>query len=173
MTFTLILRLLKKILQNKFTADFAGLCNVKNDVMTNNPSNNKKVELKNVASALCPVRDEIVKNLKKYDYSEDDIFAVKLALEEAFVNAVDHGNSGDPKKKVILEYTIDDKMINIKITDQGKGFEPEKVPDPRLQENIYKTTGRGVLLIKEYMDKVSFNPRGNRIDLIKFKKTKK
>lgn len=128
----------------------------------------KTLKLKN-SNSICNVRERISESLARFEYSENDIFAVKLALEEAFVNAVEHGNKGMPDKEVTISYRISSEKINIKIADQGPGFDPEAVPDPRLKENIYKADGRGVLLIKAYMDKVTFNEKGNQISMTKYK----
>jgi serine/threonine-protein kinase RsbW len=120
-------------------------------------------------SAIGDVYKLIMSNLEGNGFSEDDIFAVHLALEEAFLNAVTHGNNMDPTKKVRVEYLIDIDKVEISLTDQGEGFDPEMVPDPRLGENLYKTAGRGLLLINSYMDVVDFNKCGNCIHMIRYK----
>jgi serine/threonine-protein kinase RsbW len=100
-------------------------------------------------------------------YSDDDVFAVHLSMEEAIVNAVKHGNRADCNKDVTIEYDITPEKISITISDQGGGFEPGNVADPRSGENIYKTGGRGVLLIKSYMDSIEYNQSGNSITMVK------
>lgn len=106
-------------------------------------------------------------HLKQFDYSDDDIFAVHLAYEEAIVNAVKHGNGDDINKSVIIEFEVGTEKTMITITDEGVGFEPGNVDDPRKGENIYKIGGRGVLLIKSYMDGVEYNANGNSITMTK------
>jgi serine/threonine-protein kinase RsbW len=120
-------------------------------------------------SAISDLYERIVSNLEDKGYSEDDIFAVHLALEEAFLNAVTHGNKMDPSKKVRVDYLVGVDKVEIYITDQGHGFNPKTVPDPRLGQNLYKTEGRGLLLISSYMDVVEFNERGNRVRMVRYK----
>lgn len=111
----------------------------------------------------------ILPKLKAHNFSEDDIFAVHLAMEEAFINAVRHGNKMDPQKEVKIDYFVDEGRVEISMTDEGQGFDPDVVPDPRCGENLYKTGGRGLLLIRSYMDVVEFNNRGNRVHLVRYK----
>jgi serine/threonine-protein kinase RsbW len=118
------------------------------------------------------VCEQILSRIREYNYSQNDIFAIHLALEEAFINAVKHGNKMDPSKNIKIEYTIMPDKVDISITDQGRGFDTEKLPDPRLDENLYKTNGRGLFLIRSYMTKTEFNKTGNRIRMIKYKDTK-
>jgi serine/threonine-protein kinase RsbW len=98
-----------------------------------------------------------------------DVFAIHLALEEALTNAINHGNRGDPDKTVSVECLITPEKFDISITDQGSGFDPESLPDPRQGENLYRTEGRGVLLIRAYMDVVEYNSLGNCVHLIKYR----
>ena len=114
---------------------------------------------------------ELSKHLKNMGYSQQDNFAVHLALEEAFANAIKHGNRMDADKKVKIDYTITPQMVEISVSDEGIGFDPEAVPDPRCGENIYRPQGRGLLLIREYMDKAEYNQQGNSITMIKHKTT--
>jgi serine/threonine-protein kinase RsbW len=107
--------------------------------------------------------------LKTKKYSQDDIFAVHLAVEEAFLNAIKHGNQNDPKKGIKIDCSVDEQKVEISVTDNGDGFDPNDVPDPRIGENLYKLQGRGLFLIRSYMHKVDFNERGNRIRMIRYK----
>src|SRR5579864_165240 len=94
---------------------------------------------------------------------------ISMAVREAAVNAVLHGNAYDPDKKVKLDFerTRDDLVITIR--DQGKGLDPAKIPDPLAPENLLKTSGRGIFLIRSFMDDVQINPSsaGTEIKLIK------
>jgi len=92
-----------------------------------------------------------------------------LTLEEAFLNAVRHGNKMDPTKKVQVDYSVGSEKIEICVTDQGAGFEPEAVADPRYGVGLYKAGGRGLLLMNSYMDVVSFNERGNSVRMVRYK----
>ncbi len=127
------------------------------------------VVLESRPSAAEEVCKRILRELEDRRYSSDDVFAVHLALEEAFVNAVKHGNKGDIGKMVKLEYTINAEKVEIRIVDQGQGFDPTQVPDPRCDGNIFKPSGRGVLLIQAYMDEVDYNETGNAVRMVRYK----
>lgn len=101
-------------------------------------------------------------------YSERCSFAIRLALEEGLINAIQHGNKGDQGKSVDVVYDADEKRIEITITDQGEGFDPETIPDPTVDENLEKPTGRGIMLMRAYMDEVHFSQHGKRVILTKF-----
>lgn len=120
-------------------------------------------------SALAEVRTRVLEDLALRRFNQEDQFAVHLALEEAFNNAIEHGNRGDPTKTVQVDYAIDDHRIDIHLTDQGVGFDPRKVVDPRLEENRERCRGRGVLLISAYMDIVEYSPKGNSIHMVRFR----
>jgi len=91
-------------------------------------------------------------------------------LEEAFLNAVKHGNKMDPSKKVTLEYLVDDEKVEIRMADEGPGFDPRSIPDPRMGENLYRPEGRGLLLMTTYMDMVEYNDQGNGLCMVRYKK---
>jgi len=112
---------------------------------------------------------EILSALEAHGFSQDDIFAVHLALEEAFLNAVKHGNRMNPAKKVLIDYAVDPEQAEIRMTDEGSGFDPRSVPDPRVGENLYRPAGRGLLLIRSYMHTVEYNERGNSLRMVRRK----
>ena len=116
------------------------------------------------------VCQELMDEVLSCGLTEDDSFGIHLALEEALTNAVKHGNQSDPEKMVIVDCLISPEKFDISITDEGTGFNPDGLPDPRLSDNLFKCCGRGVLLIKSYMDTVEFNDRGNCVHMIKFRK---
>jgi len=111
----------------------------------------------------------ILSALEAHRFSQDDIFAVHLALEEAFHNAVKHGNKMDPAKKVTIAYTVDREKVEISLTDEGQGFDPSGIPDPRVGANLYRPEGRGLLLISAYMHVVEYNKRGNALRMVRYK----
>jgi serine/threonine-protein kinase RsbW len=127
------------------------------------------------SSAAEDVIGQILSEMKAQKFGEDDIFAVHLGLEEAFINAVRHGNKFDPEKKVTITYNIEPEKTEVYLTDEGDGFAPGTIPNPTVGNNIYKIGGRGLFLIRSYMDKVDFNKKGNRICMIRYNsnKTKK
>ena len=115
------------------------------------------------------VQERIVSMLEEREYSMRDVFAVRLALEEALVNAIKHGNQLDPDKSVRIHCDVEQDRVYIEIEDQGPGYRPEEVPDPTLDENIERASGRGLMLIKSFMNRVEFNEKGNCIRLEKFR----
>ena len=90
-----------------------------------------------------------------------------IALDEAFVNAVKHGNRHDTQKLVRITADLSTKEARFTIEDEGEGFDVAEIPDPRDPENLFKTSGRGVLLIYNIMDEVEYNERGNRLTMVK------
>jgi serine/threonine-protein kinase RsbW len=120
-------------------------------------------------SALEPPCRRILAALAANGFSQDDIFAVHLALEEAFLNAVKHGNKMDPAKKVQLGFQVDQEKVEIDVTDEGQGFNPRDIPDPRIGANLYRPEGRGLLLIRAYMHVVEYNERGNSLRMVRYK----
>lgn len=100
-------------------------------------------------------------------YSEHDVFAIKLALEEALVNAIKHGNQMDPDKRVVVVYRVTPERFDIRITDEGPGFNPEDVPDPTAIENIERPCGRGLLLMRGFMTIVEYHGNGNTVSMAK------
>jgi len=115
------------------------------------------------------IQEEIERRLKECHYSEREIFSVKLALEEALVNAIKHGNQFDSNKKVRIAYTIKPERFDIHITDEGCGFNPTEVPDPTAVENLERPCGRGLMLMRYYMNEVYFSPSGNSVFMTKLR----
>ncbi len=116
------------------------------------------------------VQDVIRRDMKKYQYDDDVCFAVKLALEESLVNAVKHGNQFDPCRMVHVQYKIDDEKVAITIRDEGRGFDPVCVPDPTSAENLTRPCGRGIMLMRAYMDDVVYSVKGNEITMVKHRR---
>ncbi|MFC1765929.1 ATP-binding protein [Planctomycetota bacterium] len=127
------------------------------------------IVVKSSPSALEGVYQEIRPKLQDNQYVEDDIFAVHLALDEAFHNAVEHGNKKDSTKTVQIDYQIDAQRVELRIADQGPGFNPGSVPDPRIGANLYRPEGRGILLINAYMDDVKYNETGNQVIMVRYR----
>lgn len=114
-----------------------------------------------------PIIQAILQKMAAADFSEKDQFAVRLALEEAIVNGIKHGNGNDPSKKVEIAFQVTPRECNIRVEDEGPGFNPDLVPDPLAPENLERPGGRGVFLIRHYMTSVQFNSRGNGVILSK------
>jgi serine/threonine-protein kinase RsbW len=90
-----------------------------------------------------------------------------VALDEAFVNAVKHGNRNDPTKLVRITAELSSKEARFTVEDEGDGFNIQEIPDPCDPSNLFKASGRGVLLIYNIMDEVQYNERGNRLTMVK------
>jgi serine/threonine-protein kinase RsbW len=112
---------------------------------------------------------QIQPGLQASGFSEEDIFAVHLSLEEAFANAVKHGNKMEPSKAIKVDFSIEPDKVEICMTDEGEGFDPEVIPDPRYGDNLYKPAGRGMLLIRSFMDVLEYNHKGNSLRMIRYR----
>ena len=130
---------------------------------------NFSIVVKSRPSAVVEVCEQVLSKLEPYGFDNDDTFAVHLALEEAFLNAVKHGNKNDPTKKVKIDYSVTSEKVEITITDEGTGFEPESVDDPRFGKGLYEPGGRGLLLMDSYMDIVKYNEEGNSVYMVRYK----
>ena len=105
----------------------------------------------------------VVDQLKLLSWPEPEIFGIRLALEEAVVNAMKHGNLLDETKLTRINCKISPDRFWIEIEDEGVGFDPQEVPDCTAEENLDKTSGRGLLLMKHYMTCVRYNDSGNKV----------
>ena len=132
----------------------------------------RSIVIESTPSAIEKVCSQILVELERGEFCQEDVFAVHLALEEAFINAARHGNKMDPGKEIRIDYSVDLEKVAITVADEGSGFDPDKVPDPRCGDNIYRAEGRGVLLIRSYMDVVEYNEQGNGVRMIKYRKQK-
>jgi serine/threonine-protein kinase RsbW len=102
-------------------------------------------------------------------FDEDTVPNIAMAVREAAVNAVIHGNSYDPTKQITATFESNSESLIVRITDQGPGLDPDSVPDPLAPENILRGSGRGIFLIKAFMDEVHFRKLhpGTELTLIK------
>ena len=100
---------------------------------------------------------------------EDESFRVVMAVREAAVNAVLHGNGYDPNKQISASFENNGKSLVITIADQGEGLDPETLPDPLAPENLLRGTGRGIFLIRSFLDEVHFRQLhpGTELTLVK------
>jgi serine/threonine-protein kinase RsbW len=113
------------------------------------------------------LQDRIERLLQEHNAHERDIFSIKLALEEALVNAIKHGNQMDRTKKVTVAYRVRPDHFEVVISDEGPGFDPSDVPDPTQVENLERPCGRGLMLMRHYMSEVHYNERGNSVTMSK------
>jgi serine/threonine-protein kinase RsbW len=101
---------------------------------------------------------------------EAEALDMGLAVREAVINAITHGNRSDPRRDVEIVITAGTKQVRAQVRDQGKGFDPADTPDPTGQDNRLKTSGRGLLLIRAFVDQVGFRYRegqGMEVTIIK------
>jgi serine/threonine-protein kinase RsbW len=109
----------------------------------------------------------IASAMQQHGYDPQEVFGVRLALKEALVNAVQHGNRHDPTKCVGASWHVGPRRVMIEIEDAGDGFDVGAVPDPCARENRERSCGRGVFLMRHYMSWVRYNRRGNRVTMCK------
>jgi len=113
------------------------------------------------------VEQRILSEVARHGYSKSATFAIRLAVEEGLSNAIKHGNRGESRRKVNVTYDVSDERVLIVIADEGDGFDPRAVPDPTADENLENPCGRGLMLMRAYMDEVCFNERGNEVRMVK------
>jgi len=113
------------------------------------------------------VSSKILSSLSSYELNKDTLFDIRLCTEEAVRNAIVHGSGLRKGSRVSVYYWVDKGKLHIEIEDEGAGFDSNTVPDPTENSNILKKSGRGVYLIKKFMDRVSFNEKGNKIKMEK------
>ncbi|HET8656282.1 MAG TPA: ATP-binding protein [Longimicrobiaceae bacterium] len=90
----------------------------------------------------------------------------RVGVTEALANAILYGNGGDARRMVQVEVSLNAVRVVLRVVDQGEGFDPRAVPDPTRPENVDRTSGRGLFLIRELMDEVEYNDRGNAVCLV-------
>ena len=138
--------------------------------MADNPSAGcwqRSIVLPNERGSSRLVTDDLLEQLGLFGWSPEEIFAVHLAAEEALVNAAVHGNKLDPLKRVHVECEVSSDLIRLTVTDEGPGFDPEAVPDCTLAERLECASGRGVMLMRSFMNRVEYNAKGNSVVLEK------
>jgi serine/threonine-protein kinase RsbW len=126
----------------------------------------QKIEIASVYQQAKQVEEAILQHADHCGYNGEANFALKLCLEEALTNAIRHGNAGQAAKKITIRYRVNPEHIDIYIADEGPGFDPEDVPDPTLAENLSRPCGRGILLMRAYMNHVEYNAAGNEIHMV-------
>jgi serine/threonine-protein kinase RsbW len=121
----------------------------------------------NSAEAIEAAQQHVAKAAEQLAYPKASVFALKLAMHEAIVNAFKHGHKELPASTPVrVRYAVEALHVELEIEDQGPGFDPQAVPDPTLEENIERGSGRGLLLIRAYMSRVEYNAKGNRLLMV-------
>jgi serine/threonine-protein kinase RsbW len=124
-------------------------------------------ELPSAIGLMHTVLDYLMHRVEKVGVVNPESSNLFIALDEAFVNAVKHGNKFDANKLIRISAEVSTKEARFTIEDEGEGFDVNAIPDPRDTENLFKTSGRGVLFIYNIMDEVRYNERGNRLTMVK------
>jgi len=102
----------------------------------------------------------------KYNIPDDTFANMMTCLNEVFINAIVHGNKLNENKKVIINADVEGRRVTWTITDEGHGFDYNKLPDPTAPENLENLTGRGVFIVKQLADQCIFNTTGNEVELL-------
>jgi serine/threonine-protein kinase RsbW len=113
------------------------------------------------------VLDELLGQLRSHRWNHRDMFGVHLAIEEALINAIRHGNREDPRKRVAVHCRLADDRVKVEIADEGPGFEPSQVPDPTDANHLSLPVGRGLLLMRAFMSRVTYEDEGRKVVLEK------
>ncbi len=113
--------------------------------------------------------EELMTALGAAGWEGMDLFRIQMAIEEAVVNAIEHGNKKSPDKKIRLVFDVTPEKAVMTISDEGAGFDHRNVADPTTEELVDKPRGRGVMLMRELMNEVHFNEAGNEVVMIKLR----
>jgi len=116
-----------------------------------------------------PVFDTVEAWMRFFGYPRKDIFAFRLALEEAVANALQHGNGGDRAKYVQITYAVLNDEAIAQVSDEGSGFDPQQVPDPLAGGKFVRAVGLGLFLMRAYTSWVSYNRQGNCVTLCRYR----
>lgn len=111
--------------------------------------------------------ERMMQLVNRAGFQDRDLFGIRLSVDEAVTNAIKHGNRLSPEKSVKIRFLLNDQVVRIEIEDQGAGFRPEEVPDPTADENLDRPSGRGLMLMREFMTRIEYNAKGNIVVLEK------
>jgi serine/threonine-protein kinase RsbW len=125
----------------------------------------KRLKIESRMSNLRIIENAIDEVTGSIGVKQDDYGKIMVAALEAVNNAITHGNKANPQKLVDVEIEFENNEIRITVTDEGEGFNPEKIPDPTMPENIEELSGRGVFLMKKLADSIKFNGKGNSVTM--------
>lgn len=125
-----------------------------------------RFELPSTTDLVAPLMSFFYTLLKNKGVDEATISNVVTAIIEAVANAMTHGNRSDIRKTTTLTVYMDEDSISVEVQDEGDGFDPEIVADPVAPENVMKPTGRGIFLMRSFMDKVDFDFHGKGTRII-------
>ncbi|MBC8201829.1 MAG: ATP-binding protein [Planctomycetes bacterium] len=116
------------------------------------------------------IQHTILSLMGSLSYVEHDVFAVRISLEEALANALLHGHQGDEVHPIEVTWKVTDAQVDITVTDQGRGYDPITIPDPTADENLTLPSGRGLAMMRAFMDSVEVNEQGNKVAMSRAKR---
>ena len=119
------------------------------------------------SKSIAECQERLAELLADLEFTERDRFSVRLAVEEALVNALKHGNCRDESRAIEVTCQANGELIRIEICDEGAGFDPQGVKSSCEDANLLNPNGRGIALMRQFMDRVEFNGAGNRVVLEK------
>lgn len=125
----------------------------------------KNIRIESKLSNLAEVEKAIDEITRDAGINKENYGKILVSVLEAVNNAIIHGNKSDETKYVNISIVLKDNVLEIAVEDQGKGFRPDEVPDPTNPENVERTNGRGVFLMKNLADEIQFNKKGNKVIL--------
>lgn len=131
-----------------------------------------QVEYESALESVDSAEEAVLREAEPLGFDEEERHRIGIAVRECMVNAVVHGNRYNAKKKVWLQVQRTPDHITIRIEDEGDGFDPAAVPDPCAGENIYRQSGRGVMMMQAFMDEFAISPRvprGTQVKMVKYK----
>lgn len=108
----------------------------------------------------------LFEEVERQGYPAAAQFPLRLAIEEAVMNAFKHGHRNLPEASVKVTWSVEPARVTISVEDQGPGFVPDDVPDPTSPELLEKPSGRGLMLMRAYMAKIEYSPRGNKVTMV-------
>jgi len=125
------------------------------------------LELPNDLRAIERSVELLVERCREAGFDEGRLrFNFRIGVTEALANAMLYGNARDPNKRVIVEADFSPRRVVVRVTDEGRGFDPDSLPDPTLPATRCQAGGRGLFLIRNLMDEVAFNEQGNSITMV-------
>jgi serine/threonine-protein kinase RsbW len=125
----------------------------------------KRLKIESRMSNLRVIENAIDEMTGAIGINQDNYGKILVATLEAVNNAITHGNKSNIQKLVDVEIEFDKNEIKITVTDEGEGFDPKKIPDPTMPENIEALSGRGVFLMTKLADSIMFNEKGNSVTM--------
>ncbi|MGL1884884.1 MAG: ATP-binding protein [Reichenbachiella sp.] len=124
-----------------------------------------KIEIPSLSDNIRIIESFIDNAKEKFDLNDDIYGNIMIAVTESVNNAIVHGNKNDKTKNVQLSLHIEDQLVRFVVEDEGEGFDYDTLPDPTAPENLEKTGGRGIFLMKNLCDDVKFDNNGKKVEM--------